>query len=130
MKTMRTKPVADGHETMTSANVVSKVLASPRAKSTPRSVAASFLKNTGIPISFARTETSAERTFWEQFVAEQESSANLVEQLDELKRKKEKTERRFKEFKIQQQEEYNQPCEDIMRFNSSSGKSQLSTLLA
>jgi hypothetical protein len=66
----------------------------------------------------------------EQFVAEQESSANLVEQVDELKRKTEKTEREFEEFKIQQQEKYNKLREDIMRFSSSSGNSQSSTLLA
>jgi hypothetical protein len=89
-----------------------------------------FLKNTGIPTSFARTETSAERTLREQFVAEQKSSANLVEQVDELKRKKEKTERGFEKFKIQQQKEYNQVREDIMCFSSFSGKFQSSTLLA
>ena len=38
----------------------------------------------------------------EQFVAEQESSANLVELVDKLKRKTEKTEMEFEEFKIQQ----------------------------
>ena len=67
---------------------------------------------------------------WEQLVAEQESSANLIEQVDELKRKIEKTEREFEEFKVHQQEEYNKLCEDIMRFSSSSGNSQQSTLLA
>ena len=65
----------------------------------------------------------------EQLVAEQKSFANLVEQVDELKRKTEKTEREFEEFKIQQQE-YNKLHEDIMRFSSSSGNSQSSTLLA
>ena len=38
----------------------------------------------------------------EQLVAKQESSANLIEQVDELKRKIEKTKREFEEFKIQQ----------------------------
>ena len=38
----------------------------------------------------------------DQLVTEQESFANLVEQVDELKRKIEKTEKEFKEFKIQQ----------------------------
>ena len=38
----------------------------------------------------------------EQLVAKHESSANLVEQVDELNRKTEKTEREFEEFKIQQ----------------------------
>ena len=59
----------------------------------------------------------------EQLVAEQESSANLVEQVDELKRKIEKTEREFEEFKIQQHEKYNKLCEDIMCFSSCSGNS-------
>ena len=59
----------------------------------------------------------------EQLVAEQESFANLIEQVDELKRKTEKTKREFEEFKIQQQEEYNKLREDIMRFSSSSDNS-------
>ena len=42
--------------------------------------------------------------------------------MDELKRKTEKTEREFEEFKIQQQE-YNKLREDIMRFSSSSDNS-------
>jgi hypothetical protein len=50
--------------------------------------------------------------------------------VDELKRKAENTEKEFEEFKIQQQEEYNTLREDIMRFSSSSGNSQSSTLLA
>ena len=60
------------------------------------------MKNASIPTSFARAETSTERMLQEQLVAKQESSANLVEQVDELKRKTEKTEREFEEFKIQQ----------------------------
>jgi midasin (ATPase involved in ribosome maturation) len=57
---------------------------------------------------------------WEYLLVEQESSTNLVEQVDKLKRKTKKTEREFEEFKIQQQEEYNRLYEDIMRFSSSS----------
>jgi len=38
----------------------------------------------------------------EQLVAEQESSTALINQVDELKRKTEKTKREFEEFKIQQ----------------------------
>ena len=68
--------------------------------------------------------------FREHLVAEQESFGNLVEQVDELKRKAEKTESEFGEFKKQQQEEYNKQHEDIMRFSSSSGNSQSSTLLS
>jgi hypothetical protein len=45
------------------------------------------MKNAGIPISSARIKTSAERMLWEQLVVEQESSTNLVEQVDKLKRK-------------------------------------------
>ena len=94
------------------------------ARSTPRSAANTlFLKNAGIPISSARTETSVERMLREQLIAEQKSSANLIEQMDELKKKIKKTEREFEEFKIQQHEEYNKLREDIMRFCSSSGNS-------
>jgi hypothetical protein len=89
-----------------------------------------FLKNAGIPTSSARTETLVERMLQEQIVAEQKSSANLVEQVDELKRKTKKTEREFEELKIQQQEDYNKLREDIMCFSSSSSNSRLSTLLA
>ncbi|KAG0524806.1 hypothetical protein BDA96_06G000200 [Sorghum bicolor] len=46
-----------------------------------------FLKNVGILTSSARTETWAERMLLEQLVAKQETSANLVEQFDKLKRK-------------------------------------------
>jgi predicted nucleic acid-binding Zn-ribbon protein len=63
---------------------------------------------------------------WEQLAAEQESSTALVDQLDELKRKIEKTERELDEYKKRQQEEYNNLCELGTRF-SSSGNSQFST---
>jgi hypothetical protein len=59
----------------------------------------------------------------EQLAAKLKTSANLVEQVDELKRKTEKTEREFEKFKIQQQKEYNKLHEDIMRSSSSSGNS-------
>jgi bacterioferritin (cytochrome b1) len=83
-----------------------------------------FLKNDGILTSSARIETSVKRMLWEQLATEQETSANLVDQVDELKRKTEKTEREFEEFKIQQQEEYNKLRENIMRISSSCGNSQ------
>ena len=131
METMRAEPVVDGHEPMTSVDVVLTVLClshgqvhSQVSGNTP------FLKNAGILTSSVRTETSAERMHREQLVTEQKSSANLIEQVVELKRKIEKTEKEFEEFKIQQQEEYNKLCEDIMRFSSSSSNSQSSTLLA
>ena len=59
-----------------------------------------FLKNASIPTSSARTETTTERMLGEQLIAEQESFANLIEQVDELKRKTENTTREFEEFKI------------------------------
>ena len=131
METMRAEPIADGHEPMTSVDVVPMVLCLSHGQVHSQvSDNTLFLKNAGIPTSSARTETSAERMLREQLVAKQESIANLVEQVDELKRMIEKTEREFEEFKIQQQEEYNKLHEDIMRFSSSSGNSQSSTLLS
>ena len=65
---------------------------------------------------------------WEQLIAEQESSTNLIEQVDELKRKIENTKREFEEFKIQQHEEYNKLREDIMHFSSSSGNSVVNSV--
>ena len=52
------------------------------------------LKNAGIWTSCSRLR--------EQLAAHQESSAILVEQVDQLKRKVEKTDRKFDEFKKQQ----------------------------
>jgi uncharacterized protein YlxW (UPF0749 family) len=71
---------------------------STRARPPPREVAATFfLKNTGIQTSSTRTETSAEKMLREQLAPEQESSAALVNQVDELKRKIEKMERELEE---------------------------------
>jgi hypothetical protein len=87
METVRAEPIADGHEPMTSANVVSKVLCLSQGQVHSQvSGNTLFLKNAGIPTSSARTETSVERMLREQLVAEQESSANLIQQVDELKR--------------------------------------------
>ena len=131
METMRAEPIADGHEPMTSADVVPKILCLSHGQVHSQvSGNTLFLKNVGIPTSFARIETSTERMLQEQLVVEQESSANLIEQVDELKGKTEKTEGEFEEFKIQPQEEYNKLCEDIMSFSSFSSNSQSSTLLA
>ena len=128
---MQAEPIGDGHKPMTSADVVPMVLFLSHAYVHSQVNGNTlFLKNAGILTSSARIETSTERMLQEQPVAEQESFANLVEQVDELKRKTEKTEREFEEFKIQQQEEYNKLHEDIMRFSSSSSNSQSSTLLA
>ncbi|XP_066392371.1 uncharacterized protein [Miscanthus floridulus] len=55
----------------------------------------------------------------EQLAAEQKSSAALVDQVDELKRKTEKTERELEEYKKRQQEEYNNFRELCTRFSSS-----------
>ena len=61
----------------------------------------------------------------EQLAAEQESSAALVDQVDELKRKTKKTKKELEEYKKRQQE-YNNLHELCTRF-SSSGNSQSST---
>ena len=62
----------------------------------------------------------------EQLAAEKESSATLVDQVDDLKRKTEKIERELEEYKKRQQEEYNNLRELCMRISSSSN-SQSST---
>ena len=74
--------------------------------------------NIGILRSSTRVETSAEMTLREQLAGEQESTAALVELVDELKRKIEESEREFEEFKKRQQEEYNRLCEQVMRLSS------------
>ena len=55
----------------------------------------------------------------EQLAAEQESSAALVDQVDELKRKTKKTKRELEEYK-KRQLEYNNLRELCMRLSSSS----------
>ena len=122
METMQAEPVANGKQLITSDDVVCKVLCVHQGP-LPGKRQQPFLKNVDIQTSSTRTETSAERMLREQLVAEQESSTNLIEQMDGLKRKTEKTKREFEEFKIQQREEYNKLCVDIMRFSSSSGNS-------
>ena len=119
METMRAELVADGHKPMTSADVVPKVLCLSHGQVHSQvSSNTLFLKNAGIPTSSTRTETLAERMLQEQLVVKQESSANLVEQVDELKRKTEKTERELEEYKKRQQEEYNNLCELCTCFSS------------
>ena len=96
METIRAKHIADGHEPMISADVVPIVLCLSHGQVHSQvSVNTLFLKNAGIPTSSARTETSAERMLQEQLFAEQKSSTNVTEQVDELKRKIEKTESKF-----------------------------------
>jgi hypothetical protein len=56
-------------------------------------------------------------TLREQLAGEHESTAVLVELVDELKRKTEEFEREFEEFKKQQPEEYNRLCEQVMRLS-------------
>jgi hypothetical protein len=57
------------------------------------------LKNAGIKTSSTTTKTLAERMLQEQLAAKQESFAVLVDQVDELKRKTEKTERELEKYK-------------------------------
>ena len=127
---MQAEPVADGQQPITSANVVCNVLCVYQGKAPSQGSSNNlFLKNDGIQTSSKKTETSAERMLWEQLAAEQESSTALVDQVDELKRKIEKTERELEEYKKRQQEEYNNLHELCTRFNSS-GNSQSSTPVA
>ena len=71
MKTMRAEPVADGHEPMTSADVVPIVLCLSHGQVHSQvSGNTLFLKNAGIPTSSAKTETAAARMHREQLVAE------------------------------------------------------------
>jgi predicted HicB family RNase H-like nuclease len=67
--------------------------------------------------SSTRVETSAEITLREQLAGEQESTATLVELVDELKRKTKESEREFEEFRKRQQEEYNRLCEQVIRLS-------------
>ena len=127
METMQVEPIADGQQLVTSVDVVCKVLCVYQGKAPSQGSGNNlFLKNAGIQTSSTRIETSAERMLQEQHVAEQKSFSNIVEQVDKLKRKTEKTERELEEYKKRQQEEYNNLRELCTHF-SSSGNSQSST---
>ena len=118
MEAMQAEPVADGQQPMTNADVVSKVLCLYQGK--PPSQASRknlFLKNTGILRSSTKADTSMEMTLREQLAGKQESTAALAALVDELKRKTEKSEREFEEFKKQRQEEYNILCEQVMHLS-------------
>ena len=57
------------------------------------------MKNASILRSSTRAETSAEMTLWEQLAGEKESTAALIELVDELKVRTKKAERELEEFK-------------------------------
>ena len=99
METIRAEPVAD---------VVSKVLSQASCNTFS-------LKNVGIRTSCSR--------LWEWLAAHHESSTILTEQVDQLKRKAENTDREFEKFKKQQQEEYNKLHEHIMLLSASNSQS-------
>ena len=126
METIQAEPVADGQQPMTSADVICKVICVYQGK--PPSQGSDnnlFLKNASIQTSFTRTETSVERMLQEQLAAKQKSSATLVDQVDEPKRKTKKIERELVEYKKRQQEEYNNLCELCTHFSSSSNSQSL-----
>ena len=85
-------------------------------KSSPRPAATPFsLNNVGIRTSYSR--------LLERLAAHQESSAVLAKQVDQLKRKAEKTDREFEKFKKQQQEEYNKLYEHVMLLSAGNSQS-------
>ena len=100
METIQAKPAVDGQQPVTSADVVCKVLYVYQGKAPSLGSDNNlFLKNADIQTSSTKTETSAERMLRKQFAAEQESSAALVDQVDELNRKIEKTKGELEEYK-------------------------------
>ena len=118
---MQVEPVADGQQPMTSADVISMVLYLYQGKHPSQTSSKNlFLKNAGILRSSTKAETSVEMTLQEQLAGEQESTAALVELVNELERKTGESEREFEEFKKQRQEEYNRLCEQVMRLSSPS----------
>ena len=121
MEAMQAEPVADWQQPMTSVDVVSKILCLYQSK--PPSQASKknlFLKNAGILRSSTRAETSVKMTLREQLAGEQKSTVALVELVDELKVRTKKAERELKEFKQQQQAEYNRVSELVLYLSSPS----------
>ena len=101
METMRTQPFADGQAPMSSVEVVSEVLS--------RNSSNTILKNVGIPTSSTKTKTSTESVLQQELAAEKQGSADLRQEVEELKKKLDvveqawaKTQRELEEFKQQQ----------------------------
>ena len=119
MEAMQAEPIADGQQPMTSADVVSKVLCLYQGKRPSQASSKNlFWKNVGILRSSTRVETLVEMILQEQLAGEQESTSELVELVDELKVRTEKTKRELEEFKQQQHEEYNRLSELVLRLSS------------
>jgi len=100
-----------------------------RARPPPREVATTFFEECWYPDKLHQNRDIGGENASGTLAAEQESSAVLVDQVDELKRKTENTKRELEEYKKWQQEEYNNLCELCTRF-SSSDNSQSSTPVA
>ena len=116
---MQAKPVADGQQPLTSADIVSQVLCLYQGKRPSQASSKNlFLKNAGILRSSTRAETSAEMTLQEQLAGEQESISELIELVDEQKVRTQKARRELEEFKQQQQEEYNRLSELVLHLSS------------
>ena len=99
---MRTQPFADGQAPMSSVEVVSEVLS--------RNSSNTILKNVGIPTSSTKTKTSTESVLQQELAAEKQGSADLRQEVEELKKKLDvveqawaKTQRELEEFKKQQE---------------------------
>ena len=100
MEIMQAELVADGQQSITSVDIVCKVLCVHQGKAPSQGSGNNlFLKNAGIQTSSTRTETSTKRMLRKQLAAEQKSPTALVDQVDELKRKTEKTKRELEEYK-------------------------------
>ncbi|XP_066348306.1 uncharacterized protein [Miscanthus floridulus] len=102
METMRTQPFADGQAPMSSVEVVSEVLS--------RNSSNTILKNVGIPTSSTKTKTSTESVLQQELASEKQGSADLRQEVEELKKKLDvveqawaKTQRELEEFKKQQE---------------------------
>ena len=84
METLKAAPVPDGEESISSTEIVAKVLTEDSSMSN------TFLKNAGLQSRCSsRSVSSTERELREQLEAERQAKAALQEQVDALKKKSE-----------------------------------------
>jgi len=84
METLKAAPVPDGEESISSAEIVAKVLTEDSSMSN------TFLKNAGLQSRCSsRSVSSTKRELREQLEAERQANAALQEEVDALKKKSE-----------------------------------------
>ena len=123
METIWAKAVADGKATLSSAEVVSKVISPDSSNST-------FFKNAGLSTRSLKPSSAAEQELLEELAAQKQKEAAITEEFAEVRKRSEATEaallknqQLYDEMK-KRQEENNLVLQRILQANAASISSQ------